>query len=312
MKSHRIERLLNYCRPSQKNLKVTLAGELLRLRGKERVMNRNGFLYSPGSHPVLLVAHLDTVHKQRPTSFYIDTTRSPDGDLWCKEGIGGDDRCGIFIVMELIERLDCHVLFTEDEEVGGRGAIKFCEFGISPDVQYIVEFDRRGKDDAVFYGCDNPDFTEFVEGYGFRESNGTFSDISYIAPALGIAAVNLSSGYYQAHTRQEYIRVADVKSIIERAARLISNVETHYEYIETEYMDWHWQQELRIADRLYRRNCDVRCPWCEEPIDDAKFSDYCRFCSSELLVECSYCGDDAKLSDCAVFGNEVYCRFCLG
>jgi len=40
----------------------------------------------------------------------------------------------VFIVMELIKELDCHVLFTEDEEAGGQGAIKFSRSGISPDV----------------------------------------------------------------------------------------------------------------------------------------------------------------------------------
>ena len=237
MELHKLERLVNYCRPSQRKLKAILAGELLRRR--EQVLCRDGFLYSPGSHPVLLVAHLDTVHQRRPTTFYIDKTRSRDGDLWCKEGIGGDDRCGVFIVMELIEKLDCHVLFTEDEEIGGRGAIEFCESEIIPDVQFIVEFDRRGRDDAVFYGCNNPGFTNFVERHGFRQNGGTFSDISFIAPALGIAAVNLSSGYYHAHTRQEFIRLADVESIIGRAARIISNVETRYEYIERDYHGWH-------------------------------------------------------------------------
>jgi len=311
MEFRKLEKLVNYCRPSQRRLKAILDGELSLLRGQERIQNRDGFLYSPGSHPVLLVAHLDTVHQQAPSAFYIDKTRSADGDLWCEEGIGGDDRCGVLIVMELIKELDCHVLFTEDEEAGGQGAIKFSRSGIRPDVKFIVEFDRQGCDDAVFYNCDNPDFTAFVEEYGFIESTGTFSDISYIAPALGIAAVNLSSGYYHAHTRQEFIRVADVESIIERAARLVANVETRYEYIERDDYDWHWEQELRIAERLYsRRNGDLQCPWCEELIDGV-VSDYCPFCYSELTALCDLCGDGEILSDCIVFDDGVYCRNCL-
>ena len=312
MERRKLEKLMYYCRPSQENLKVTLAVELLRQRGKERVLNRDGFLYSPGSHPVLLIAHLDTVHQQTPTQFYVDKTQSADSDLWCREGIGGDDRCGVFIIMELIKELDCHVLFTEDEETGGRGAVKFCESGISPDVQFIVEFDRQGKDDAVFYHCDNPDFTAFVEKYGFRRKEGTFSDISIIAPALGIGAVNLSSGYYHAHSRQEFIRLADVESIIDRAARLLSNVSTKYGYMEREYSEWTWESKLRMGDWLNSMgHVDVQCPWCDVPLDNTGFLEYCPYCHSELIAACDLCGNGAMLSECAVFGDEVYCRYCL-
>ena len=85
MELHKLEKLVNYCQPSQKKLKTILENELSLLRGQELVQSRDGFLYSPGNHPVLLVAHLDTVHQQAPTAFYIDKTRSADGDLWCED-----------------------------------------------------------------------------------------------------------------------------------------------------------------------------------------------------------------------------------
>jgi hypothetical protein len=234
--------------------------------------------------------------------FYIDKTDSADGDLWCEEGIGGDDRCGVFIIMELLKELDCHVLFTEDEEVGGQGAIRFCESGISPNVQFIVEFDRQGKDDAVFYNCDNPDFMAFVERYGFREEIGSFSDISYIAPALAIGAVNLSSGYYHAHSHREIIRIADVESVIKRATRLISNVSTKYKYMERDYPDWGWERD-------YWHDSEVRCPRCDMPIEGT--FDYCLFCFAELILPCEKCGYDVSLFDCIVLDCEVYCKCCL-
>jgi len=288
-------KLLQYCRLSQSHLKTFLESELLRQRGKERVESRDGFLYSPGSHPVLLVAHLDTVHKKLPTTFYLY-----DGDvLHCNEGIGGDDRCGVFIIMELIERLDCHVLFTEDEEIGGLGAIQFSESGIKPEVQYIVEFDRQGKDEAVFYGCDNVQFTDFVERHGFWQNIGTFSDISYIAPALGIAAVNLSCGYYHAHTAHEVIRMSDLDSIIERAAGLLSHVDTEYEYIEER---WDWATDW---------NRETRCPYCGQMIDQATFYDNCPRCGLSFLLQCDECGHEEWVGDCVVIQNSIYCRHCL-
>ena len=90
------------------------------------------------------------------------------------------------------------MLFCEDEETGGHGARAFTQSGIAADVHYIVEMDRRGDNDAVFYECDNPEFTEFVCSFGFSEEAGSFSDISVIAPYLKRAAVNISAGYYWA------------------------------------------------------------------------------------------------------------------
>ena len=232
MQNNKIDKLISYCQQSQQELKAMLDKELQE-QGRQTI-NKDGFLYSMGTHPVLLVSHLDTVHNKLPTDIYVDRSDpdSPDGDLRCRNdvGVGGDDRAGIFIVMEMIKHFDCHVLFCEDEEQHGIGAGKFTESNIYPDVQFIVEFDRRGRDDAVFYGCNNTEFTVFVTSFGFQEQVGSFSDISLVAPHLGIAAVNLSSGYYEAHSEREFVRLGDVDSIIERAVPLISDVSTRYEY----------------------------------------------------------------------------------
>ena len=98
-------------------LKAVLQEEL-QAKGRKTV-SHDGFLYSPGSHPILLITHMDTVHEEcrgMPTDIYIDKTDNPKGDLRSKKGVGGDDRAGCFIIMEIIKTLNCHVLFTEDEE----------------------------------------------------------------------------------------------------------------------------------------------------------------------------------------------------
>ena len=72
----------------------------------------------------------------------------------------------------------CHVLFCEDEEVGCVGAKKFTRGSLRPQVNYIVELDRRGSNDAVFYRCDNPEFEDFITSFGFETAGGSRSDIS--------------------------------------------------------------------------------------------------------------------------------------
>lgn len=214
----------------QKVLKLALRDYLK--HKKRSAVFQNGFLYSKGTIPVLLVAHLDTVHKSLPSVI----CRNEGDDIWMSpEGIGGDDRCGVYIILRLLDRFDCHVLFTEDEEIGGIGAEKFASYARGKDfrLRYILEFDRRGKDDAVFYNCDNKDFTRYISSFGFKEADGSFSDISVIAPVLKTAAVNLSSGYHAPHTQHEYVSFAEIESVIDKAGKILKVIESvrHFDYV---------------------------------------------------------------------------------
>lgn len=220
-------------RHTQSTLKAALHRELRTLGYS--VIDRPGFLYAEGSIPVLLVAHLDTVHRNPPTTI----CTSQDGTvLMSPEGIGGDDRAGVYIITQLLQSYHCHVLFCEDEEIGGKGATAFEDSGISPAINYIIEFDRRGENDAVFYDCDNPKFTEFVCSHGFRENVGTFSDISIVAPALNVAAVNLSSGYFDEHTPHEHLNTAIMQRTIDRVCGMLDEHTEVFDYIPAAYTAW--------------------------------------------------------------------------
>ena len=200
---------------TQGELKEYLAQQL-RVYGYEPVCE-NGFLYAEGTVPVLLVAHLDTVHTHQPDII----CRSEDGRyLMSPYGIGGDDRAGVYMILLLMRKCRCHILFCEEEEVGGVGARKFAKSKLRPEVNYIVELDRRSTNDAVFYNCDNPDFTEFVCSFGFEENYGSFSDISVVAPHLDTAAVNISAGYFNEHRLHEMIDTyAMCKNVLRLMAR---------------------------------------------------------------------------------------------
>ena len=214
-------------RMRQKELRHYLVGHL-KESGYDAV-KRKGFLYAKGDVPVLLVAHLDTVHNEIPSII----CRSADGRyIMSPQGIGGDDRCGVYMILQIIKEVRCHVLFCEDEEVGGRGARAFEGSGLEVDVNYIVEMDRRGNNDAVFYNCDNPEFTEFVCSFGFREAAGSFSDISVVAPYLKTAAVNISAGYYNEHRLHEMIDSFAMKNNVERIIQMAQTPTVKYSYMK--------------------------------------------------------------------------------
>lgn len=225
-------------RKSQKSLKRALVEELATL-GYKDVKALQGFVYAAGELPVLLVAHLDTVHqRQVETICYSCNGRI----MMSPEGIGGDDRAGVYMILRIIQKHRCHVLFCEDEEIGGKGAREFANSRICPEINYIVEMDRRGLNDAVFYNCNNPEFTDFVCGFGFEEAHGSFSDISVIAPQLGIAAVNISAGYFNEHTRHESIDLKAVEYNIARIGRMVQTPARPFEYIERCLYVRNWHQ----------------------------------------------------------------------
>lgn len=226
------------CRKSQNELKSYVVTKLK--KKYDDIYVHKDFVYAKGTVPICLVAHLDTVHTELPQVIVeeADKMSSP-------QGIGGDDRCGVYAILQIIQKHNCSVIFCCDEEIGGVGANVFSQSSLAKqaEFQYMIELDRKGKTDAVFYDCDNPKFTDFITDFGpWTENFGSFSDISYLAPAIGCAAVNLSVGYYNQHTAKEYVVPSEVDYCIDSVCRLIeatTDADT-FEYIEAEIEPYYY------------------------------------------------------------------------
>ena len=229
----------DFLKPTQKQLFKMIADKF-----KGSTVNKDNYILVEGNAPLLLVAHLDTVHKE-PVRIIC---KSNSGNiLMSPQGIGGDDRCGVYALVNIHEQAQIKpwLLFTCNEEIGGVGAEAFAEDfmnGILPtelvDLKAIIEIDRKGKNDAVYYDCVNYDFENYITEKGYSTAFGSFSDISVIAPVLGIAAVNLSSGYYYAHTLYEYINKKHLEATIQRVLEIVNDASKEdfpkYEYFSYE------------------------------------------------------------------------------
>lgn len=244
---------IKICQMPQENLKAYLAKKLSKTY--DNVVAADGFVYAQGEFPVLLVAHMDTVHKELPTVIEYDKNLN---SLSSPQGIGGDDRCGIYMILEVIKHFNCSVLFCEDEEIGGVGAEKFVKTKLAEtlDFNYIIEFDRKGEKDAVFYNCDNPEFEAFITDGYFKTAYGSFSDISIIAPELKCAAVNLSCGYYNAHTTDEFVVMTEMENNIHEACVILDKTTKNdrFEYIEGYsglYDDWYMYEAFGDKGEKY-------------------------------------------------------------
>lgn len=220
-----MKQLEDFLKPTQAELFKLLCKKF---HGKA-VGAEGSFILVKGNAPVMLVAHLDTVHPE-PVK---EICASAEGNiLMSPQGIGGDDRCGVYALNKIYAQAEIkpYLLFTCDEEIGGVGADKFClahRTGLLPAelnaLKLLVEIDRKGKKDAVYYDCDNPTFEKYISSKGFKTAHGSFSDISVVASELGVAAVNLSSGYYNAHTLHEYINRKHLERTVSKVTEIVSD-----------------------------------------------------------------------------------------
>lgn len=248
-----MKKLEDYLKPTQEKLFAALRKDFSRAH---IYLSKENYILVEGAAPVMLVAHLDTVHED-PVK---EICATEDGNiLMSPQGIGGDDRCGVYAISTAYRKsaVKPWLLFTCNEEVGGIGAGMFCKAykdGKLPKalskLKMIIEIDRKGATDAVYYDCANEEFEQYVTSKGFQTEWGSFSDISYVAPTLGVAAVNLSSGYYNAHTQHEYINRAELETTICKVIEMVADAAKPdfpaYEYVETDFLDyWHGARSIR-------------------------------------------------------------------
>lgn len=193
-------------------LTVTLAEKY------DLIEKKPDYMYFSNGGDVLLIAHMDTVFKAPPKRVEIK------GDILYgkKDGIGGDDRCGIYGVLEIAKNLNytVDVLFTDKEEIGGIGARAFAADHPELNYDFFLELDRTHEKDCVFYECGNLEFQQIVEDYGFQTDWGSYTDICEFMDTYDTAGVNLSIGYYNPHTALEYINIKHLARTIEKATLL--------------------------------------------------------------------------------------------
>lgn len=281
------------CGLTQKSLKKTMSTYL---RSKyQEVIETEDYIVAKGNIPVALCAHMDTVFPHPATEVFYDRIKNV---IWSPQGLGADDRAGIFAIIQIIRKgLRPHIILTTDEEKGGFGAIAVamdeCPFN---DLRYIIQLDRRGADDCVFYDCDNQKFTEYVESFGFTEAIGSFSDISTICPEWKVAGVNLSVGYRDEHSVSEVLFVGHLLNTIDKVVKMlqVKNIPA-FEYIASKrrYPYWFNPQITRV-DENHCHKCKKE--FAKDEMIPVKTNDfrthyYCPDCIVDTVDWCICCGE---------------------
>jgi len=224
----------------QHALRKQMFKTLTKIYGSKNIIHTKDYLIAKGKIPIGLVAHLDTVFISPPIDIYYDQDYEV---MWSPQGLGADDRAGIYGILTLLQRgYRPHIILTTNEELGGVGAkILTKTITKSPfnDLLFLIELDRKGYNDCVFYELDSPKFEDLIEKYGFISRWGTYSDICELAPTWECAAVNLSIGYLDEHTKQETLNMYWFKTTIKKVEAILKDAEKgklkHYGYIPSRY-----------------------------------------------------------------------------
>lgn len=280
---------------TQNEMRVVMT-KYLRTKYK-KVVSTKRYIYAVGDIPIALVAHMDTVFKSLPTEIFYDERKNV---VWGDDGLGADDRAGIYAILKIIEDgfRPC-IILTTDEEVGGIGASALskikCPF---PNLKYMIELDRQGADDCVFYQQYNPAFVEYIEDFGFIEQWGTYSDICELAPAWNICAVNLSIGYIDEHTRSERLYVSYMLNTINKVENMLNEKDIpNFEYAEMTYT-----QMFRSIYGSYNDDSSlsyIRCNHCK-----TLYSEY------EVIPAKGLDGNTKYFCPDCIVGNVEWCEVC--
>lgn len=255
----------------------------------------------------MLCVHLDTIndasHKAPKQSDFVfnpkdNTIRlSKKSKLSC---VGGDDRCGVFIIMtyfyELIQKY--HIGFFCDEEVGGIGSEQASKL-INDDysISCFIGLDRKGSDEVATYGYDNEELIEAFVSLGYKEAYGTFTDASNLASTGTVACLNISVGYNNEHTKKEVIHT----DVLEKTAQALLNVTLD---------SLRYEAEKYSRNKLYSRWYDDFMEYeFDSKIDTVKEFSYNELMEQESLGNCICCGTSnhkRRVIEC-----DVLCDNCL-
>jgi hypothetical protein len=307
---------------SQPALKKVMSNFIKKKYPKDSIFETKDFIIAQGNIPIALAAHMDTVFDKPPKDIFYDTRKNV---MWSPEGLGADDRAGVFAIIQIVQSgLRPHIILTTDEEKGCIGAEALSKFDCPfEELNYVIELDRRGTNDCVFYDCDNKDFVDYVEKFGFTETWGSFSDICEFCPEWEVAGVNLSIGYKDEHSFQELLYVSSMFATIEKVKKMLSEENIpFFKYIPSPYYynwkgtsswskytgydyDDDWYDEYYLANPYAKPKTDTHCVHCgkdlleEEmfPVDriNGKIGYFCPDCIVDNVGWCKDCGDAFEL-----------------
>lgn len=240
-----------------------------------------------------IVAHTDTVHDLVAFfEIYKSGNRlfSIDGDSMERVGIGGDDKVGVFVALEMLLTQEyCKVAFFKDEEHGCLGS-READMEFFDDVCFVLQCDRAGYNDFIheinFVELYDNAFSEAISPiltkYKRKEKCGGLTDVMQLKEnGLKVCCANMSCGYYDPHTDNEFVDIDDVNSTLKLVEELFDllkhRVWEHEVDVELVYNRWYGGNIRTFDDKDKNEHC-YYCGSTHTEYDDFEDSSFCFTC----------------------------------
>ena len=163
-----------------------------------------------------IVAHMDQVQERHSKDFIAYEAEdiiigfSPKHKE--QQGLGADDKCGLWIGLKCLQKFDCLKLaFFVGEEVGCKGS-GLANMTFFDDCRFVIEPDRKGSEDLITQIGWTPlcsdDFLKDIgfKKFGYKETEGMMTDIEALKDhGLMLSCINVSCGYYKPHSNEEFV-----------------------------------------------------------------------------------------------------------
>lgn len=207
--------------------------------------------------------HLDTVHKDAPAITCIDNNVLVSFN---DHGVGGDDKCGIVACLELLRKVPCKVIFFREEERGCIGSSRYDTSSLRDNL-YLIEIDRKGASDLIFNSggsqlCSDQFKTAIKAVFSdYKAAQGICTDVNVLGDA-NINMMNISCGYYNPHTKKEYVVLSDLEKTIKNLAKFARLYKYKEEYV---------RPEIKITK--YTTKYDSYSLWDRDYTEDTKYDD---------------------------------------
>ena len=199
----------------------------------------------------LLSAHMDTVRKEADFCIGAFLNESEDDKIFSGGILGGDDKCGVYIILKALEAgRKVNFIFSRDEEIGCKGIKALLKPNYNENKEntdqvrkclWCLVLDRRGNSDIICKQNDygSKEFEEALEkisnegSFGYKGASGLCSDANTIRDFISTA--NISVGYYNPHSQKEYISKADLQKAYDFTLAVIDNLKEKFEATEEKY-----------------------------------------------------------------------------
>ena len=158
----------------------------------------------------------------------------------CQSGIGGDDKCGIYAALTLCLEGRANAAFFRDEEIGCLGSSQV-DISYIENALYVLQADRQGNSDFVKYigtsiasQAFTNDLTDILSHYGYALSTGMMTDVMELSRnGIGVSCANISAGYYNPHTDQEFICLHSLENCVNMMRDITISLTDRYAHVNT-------------------------------------------------------------------------------